>query len=178
VRFATIQELVTAGVAPADIMTEWRRSGVPDAVDLVVTKPTLAAVEFKFPREPRETNAAWTQHLGEVLKDFYRLAAMPAEVGDRWCVLLLSNRMRRYLDGVSNRHNVHVGSAAGELTRIDPDQVRGLPTTAVRILSRWMDRLPVLEARCAAVHRVGNDLRLVIHAVQPFASRTDAADVT
>jgi hypothetical protein len=48
-----------------------------DAVDLVVSEPELAAIEFKYPREPRETNAAWTQHLGEALKDFYRLARMP-----------------------------------------------------------------------------------------------------
>src|SRR4051794_6411815 len=69
VRFATVLELIEAGVLPGAIESEWRRPGVPDAVDLVVTAPEFTAVEFKFPREPRETNAAWTQHLGEALKD-------------------------------------------------------------------------------------------------------------
>ena len=107
-RFAVVQELVSVGVSPAHIATEWRRPGVPDAVDLVVSQPTWTAVEFKFPREPREANAAWTQHLGEVLKDFYRLAMMPPEFVDRWCVQLLSNRMRRYLDGVADPAPRHV----------------------------------------------------------------------
>ena len=47
------------------IESEWRHPGVPDAVDPVVTRDPRAALEFKYPREPRETNAAWTQHLGE-----------------------------------------------------------------------------------------------------------------
>ena len=57
-RFAVVHELVKVGIAPNDIEAEWRRPGVPDAVDLVVTRPTRSAIEFKFPREPRETNAA------------------------------------------------------------------------------------------------------------------------
>lgn len=159
-------------------MTEWSRGGIPDAVDLMVTQSTLAAIEFKFPREPCETNAAWTQHLGEVLKDFCRLAALSAEVGDLWRVRLLSRRIRRYLDGVNDRYNLRIGSVAGELTRIDPTQVAGLPTTALRMLRRWMDMLPVLEARCAAVRRVGVDLCLVVHTVQQFTSTTDVAAMT
>jgi hypothetical protein len=63
-RFATIQEPAAVGAAPARLESEWRRPGVPDAVDLVVTGPMAAAIEFKCPREPREANAAWTQHLG------------------------------------------------------------------------------------------------------------------
>lgn len=37
-------------------------------------------VEFKYPREPVEKNAAWTMTLGEVLKDFLRLAVDPGQV--------------------------------------------------------------------------------------------------
>ncbi|WP_322938035.1 hypothetical protein [Nocardioides bizhenqiangii] len=149
-RFAVVQELVTAGVSPAHIVTEWRRPGVPDAVDLVLSEPTWTAIEFKFPREPRETNAAWTQHLGEVLKDFYRLTTMPPEFDDRWCVQLLSNRMRRYLDGVAERHQVTLGVAPGEATVLDPDVVRGLPGTALKALSRWtLDSAPTVHARCS-----------------------------
>lgn len=85
-RFATIKGLVAQGVPADHLESEWRRPGVSDAVDLVVTHNPRAAFEFKYPREPRETNAAWTQHLGELLKDFYRLAHMPGDFEERRCV--------------------------------------------------------------------------------------------
>src|SRR3954447_26190871 len=133
-RFAVVQELVGVGVPPRNIVAEWRRSGVSDAVDLVVAGPDLAAIEFKFPREPRETNAAWTQHLGEALKDFYRLATMPPEFSERLCVQLLSTRMCRYLDGVADRHHVRLGVTPGALTALDPTVVARLPGTALKAL--------------------------------------------
>ena len=164
-RFATIQQLVAAGVSPTRLEAEWRRPGVADAVDLVVSGSSSAAIEFKYPREPRETNAAWTQHLGEALKDFYRLADMPAQFTDRWCVQLLSGRMLRYLDGVADRHGVRFGLTAGQPTVLEPGRIRALPATAHRSLSRWLAGLPRVEAHCVAVHRIGNDLRLVVHSV-------------
>lgn len=167
VRFATIEQLASAGVSPSRLEVEWRRRGVPDAVDLVVSDPHLAAVEFKFPREPRETNAAWTQHLGEALKDFYRLAHMPAEFEHRWCVQLLSTRMRRYLDGVADRHGVRLGLTAGSQTDLNPARIRALPATAHKGLARWLDDLPPIHAKCVAVHPIGSDLRLTVHSVQP-----------
>jgi hypothetical protein len=165
VRFATIQQLVAAGVSPTRLEAEWRRPGVADAVDLVVSGPASAGIEFKYPREPRETNAAWTQHLGEALKDFYRLAHMPAQFTDRWCVQLLSGRMLRYLDGVADRHGVRFGLTAGQPTVLEPARVRALPATAHEGLARWLADLPTVEAHCVAVHQIGNDLRLVVHSV-------------
>lgn len=165
VRFAAIQQLVAAGVNPRTLEAEWRRPGVPDAVDLVVSHPSFAAIEFKYPREPRETNAAWTQHLGEALKDFYRLAHMPAQFTERWCVQLLSGRMRRYLDGVADRHGVRLGLAAGESTVLDPAEIRALPATTHKGLGQWLVDLSTVEAHCVAVHLVGRDLQLVVHSV-------------
>lgn len=165
VRFAAIQQLVSAGVSPQTLEAEWRRPGVPDAVDLVVCRPSFAAIEFKYPREPRETNAAWTQHLGEALKDFYRLAHMPAQFSDRWCAQLLSGRMRRYLDGVAERHGVRLGLAVGEQTLLDPARIRALPATAHKGLARWLADLPTVKAHCVAIHPIGHDLQLVVHSV-------------
>ncbi|WP_205014194.1 hypothetical protein, partial [Nocardioides albidus] len=164
-RFAVVQELVTSGINPAHIVTEWRRPGVPDAVDLVLTAPNLSAIEFKFPREPRETNAAWTQHLGELLKDYYRLATMPAEFTERWCVQLLSTRMQRYLSGVADRHRVTLGLRPGARTLLDPTAVAGLPGTAQKALARWKQALPSVSSTCTATQRVGPDLILVVHSV-------------
>jgi hypothetical protein len=173
-RFATVQQLAAAGISPADLKAEWRRPGVPDAVDLVVTCPHLAAIEFKYPREPSHTNAPWTQHLGEALKDFYRLAHMPADFRTRWCVQLLSARMRTYLDGVADRHRVRLALTAGQTTVLDPATIPALPPTAHRGLTRWLDDLPTVTARCVSVHHIGNDLLLAsAHGVEAvgFANR-------
>jgi hypothetical protein len=77
VRFATARALIDAGVAPSGLRAEWPHPALRGSrVDLAVGgEPPSALIEFKFPREPTEQNAAWTMALGEVLKDFYRLAA-------------------------------------------------------------------------------------------------------
>lgn len=145
-RFAVVQELVASGVDPSGIEVEWRRPTVRDAVDLVVTSPELAAIEFKYPREPRQTNAAWTQHLGESLKDFYRLASMPAGFSQRWCVQLWSRRVNAYFDGVgdSHRFGIRYEARAAHLPR--PLDCHGS--------SEW----------------VSSDLLLIAHAVEQAAA--------
>lgn len=114
VRFATVRALARRGVSPAELHTEWRAAG--PAIDLAVGEPVHTAVEFKFPREPHERNAAWTQHLGELLKDFFRLAHLPASVSERWCVQVVSERLRRYLDGVQTNHGLRLRMSAGDVT--------------------------------------------------------------
>jgi hypothetical protein len=166
-RFAVIQELVEHGVPPLDIEQEWRRPGVTDSVDLVLKRLPPAAIEFKFPREPRETNAAWTQHLGEALKDFFRVATMPAEFGDRWCVQLWSTRVVRYFDGAADRYGFRWGNRPGDRTVFDPDAMRTLPATALGRLARWSSALPEIRATCTSVCDVGADMRLYAFAVNP-----------
>lgn len=165
-RFATVKGLVAQGVPADHIESEWRRLGVPDAVDLVVSGNPRAAIEFKYPREPRETNAAWTQHLGELLKDFYRLAHMPADFDERWCVQLVSPRVQRYLAGVGDRLGVSIAQRAGQVTDLQADVVRGLPVTATRLLGRWLEDARPVQARCVGSYAVG-ELRLLVHDVAP-----------
>ena len=164
-RFATIKGLVSQGVPATHLESEWRRSGVTDAVDLVVTQNPRAAIEFKYPREPRETNAAWTQHLGELLKDFYRMAYMPFDFEERWCVQLVSRRVQRYLDGVGERHGVQIAAHAGHQTVLDATAVRGLPATATGRLTRWLDARETVLARCVGAYDVG-ELLLMVHDVE------------
>lgn len=164
-RFATVKGLVAQGVPAEYLETEWRRHGVSDAVDLVVTEDPRAAIEFKYPREPRETNATWTQHLGDLLKDFYRLAHMPSDFEKRWCVQLVSPRMQRYLSGVGDRAGVRIAEHPGQVTDLHADTVRGLPATATGILRRWLADEHTIHARCVGAYAVG-ELRLVVHDVE------------
>jgi hypothetical protein len=166
VRFATVKALVSSGVAPERIRAEWRpQRGV--TVDLVVDDPVTAAVEFKYPREPTETNAAWTQHLGELMKDYYRLAVLPEYVTTRWCVQLMSNRLRRYLDGVARNHGVRLGMIAGDVTTLTRGSIAAVPATARGSLTSWAAEDVVVSARCVDVLDVGAGLRLLTHLVQP-----------
>jgi hypothetical protein len=165
VRFATVRALVGAGVAAADLRVEWAAPVLKGGhVDLVVGDPTTTAVEFKFPREPVEKNAAWTQALGEVMKDYYRVAVLPPDVQTRLTVLVSTARLRRYLGGVADRHGVDV--LAGQLKLI-PAQVLALPPTALRILGEWARTVEV-TAHALPVAKVDEDVWL-----QPY--RVDAA---
>ncbi|MGB3686592.1 MAG: hypothetical protein WA991_12285 [Ornithinimicrobium sp.] len=170
-RFATSKALVGGGVKGERLQNEWRRPGVPDAVDLVVATEPGAAIEFKYPREPREKNAAWTQHLGELLKDFYRLAYMPEGFEQRWCVQLLTPRVQQYLAGVGDRHRVCIALEPGRTTGLDPQVVRALPATATAQLARWLAHPEPVVATCIESRQVGQ-LALVVHAVSPSATRT------
>jgi hypothetical protein len=165
VRFATVRALVDAGVDPVRLRSEWRPAR-NQAIDLVVDDPVSAAVEFKYPREPHETNAAWTQHLGEVVKDFYRLATLPEHVGQRWCVQVVSARLRRYLDGVSTRTGVSVAAVAGGVTTLTPAGLAGLPATARNLLGPWHDPPVSVTACCVHVLPIGDGLTLTAHLVE------------
>jgi hypothetical protein len=166
VRFATVRALLAAGVSASEIRAEWRPPELHGgAVDLVVGDPVTAAVEFKYPREPSETNAAWTMHLGEVIKDFYRLAALPPDVDDRLCVQVVSTRLRRYLDNSADRHRLTIGAHGGETTAFTPEAIRGLPETARRVLGTWADVTWPVRATCTTVLPIGPNLRLFVHRV-------------
>lgn len=171
-RFAVVKALAAHGVPVALLETEWRRPGVPDAVDLVVNTTPRVAVEFKYPREPRATNAPWTQHLGGMLRDFFRLAYMPADFGDRWCVQLLSVRMQQYLTGVADRSSVRLATTPGETSMLPMPAVRALPATATRPLARWLATEESIVARCVQSYPVG-DLSLIVHEVHPVTAMPD-----
>ncbi len=116
VRFSSIRALVDAGVSPDRLRVEWAppvlRGG---KVDLVVDDPVAAAVEFKYPREPRTTNPPWTQHLGQMLADVYRLAVLPG-VGTRLAAIIATDRLSRFLSGTADRYGVDLLAARVELT--------------------------------------------------------------
>jgi hypothetical protein len=90
--------LIEAGVAPGDLQVEVIIPTSRGKIDLVIGRNHDAvAVEFKFPRDSRTGNSPDTMTLGELLKDVYRLAAVPS-FGERWAVMFLNDRLRRYLE--------------------------------------------------------------------------------
>jgi hypothetical protein len=160
VRFATARAAADAGVDPASMRVELPHPAIAGArIDLAIGEPPAVLVEFKYPREPAEKNAAWTMTLGEVLKDFYRLAAYPGEVS-RMFVFAESRRLRRYMLGAAERYGIDIDRPA---VLLRADAVAALPTTARDIIAS-LSVGPVAAER-VALTEVDEDLRLSIYRV-------------
>ncbi|HWO62392.1 MAG TPA: hypothetical protein VNO31_20420 [Umezawaea sp.] len=173
VRFTTARALVAAGVDADGLRVEAPHPVLKGSrIDLVVGRGRpVALIEFKFPREPNEWNAPRTMVLGEVLKDFYRLAAYPGEV-DRIFVYVESVRLRSYMAGIAKRQGVDVDTDAVVLS---PAAVAALPATATNAIGADLARQPVTATRTAVVH-IDNTLRLAVYLVDRFKA-VDVPDV-
>jgi hypothetical protein len=137
VRFATCSALEKHGVAASRMAFEWRIDGI-GPVDLAVDAPELSAVvEFKFPRDPREKNSADTMTLGELLKDFWRLARIEA-TAERWAFQIVGSPLGRYL---GRRPDIAWTTTVGQEFCIRRDVAALLPATAQR-------QLPTFAAEC------------------------------
>jgi hypothetical protein len=122
------------GVAPDRVRFERHGLVQGGSVDLVVDTPLKAAVEFKFPRDPSILNAPDTMTHGGILKDFFRVASLPAEL-DRWVVLLLHERLRGYLE---RRTEPRWDFAAGRVLDLPRGLPSRLPATAQRSLHPYL----------------------------------------
>lgn len=146
VRFAAIVALGDQQVDASRIGVEHRVVEI-GSIDMVIDPPTpTAAVEFKFPRDPRVLNAADTMTYGELLKDFYRLSRLA--IPESWVVQVVPDRLGRYLE---RRTEVRWPAAQGDAFRIDVGTVARLPLTARRLLPEWAEALSVVTS-CMAVH--------------------------
>ncbi len=97
--------------------------------------------------------------LGELLKDVYRLAEVPS-FGERWAVMFLNDRLRRYLE---RRTDCRWTFEAGEELAFSPEGFALLPQTASQGLGEWA------EASAAAVCRASEAVsghRLVAYEVR------------
>jgi hypothetical protein len=162
VRFASARALVQAGVDPAGLRVEWPHPVLKGSrVDLVAGGPSpMALIEFKFPREPNEQNAAWTMALGEVLKDLYRLAVYPGHV-DRLFVYVESTRLRAYMAGAARRYGLALDA---DDVALHPTDAARLPTTAAGIIGSELAAHHVM-ARRIALEPVDDTLRIAVYDV-------------
>lgn len=135
-RRATANALVErAGIAAERVRFERRGLIAGGAVDLVVDDPLEAAIEFKFPRDSASVGAADTMTHGEMLKDFYRVAALPSDV-DRWVVLLIHRRLRGYLE---RRADPGWCFDVGQTFELSAGLADRLPATAGRLIGAHVD---------------------------------------
>lgn len=166
VRFASARALVDAGVAPAALRAEWPHPALRGSrIDLVVDDHPPVVIEFKFPREPNEKNAAWTMALGEVLKDFYRLAAFPG-VAKRLFVYVETARLRRYMTGAARRYGMTI---EGERISLRPADTAKLPTTAAQIIGAELAAHHVQAWRDVLIE-VDGELRMAVYEVDPLGA--------
>lgn len=132
-RFTTALELQRAGISAKRILTEYRAPReIGGYIDLVIDDPPSAAVEFKFPRDPKDLGSADTMTYGELLKDFLRMATLG--VTDGWIVQLIGDRLRRYL---SRRKEYAFTWDANDVLRLAPASLELLPATALGLIPRW-----------------------------------------
>lgn len=124
-------------------------------------------IELKYPREPNETNAAWTMIYGEVLKDFYRLAAYP-HPADRIFVYAESAQLQKYMTSAAIKHGLDVGT---ETVVLRPDRALAAPATIAAVLGEDLPRLHV-TARRLAVWPVDPTLNLAVYTVDPARAPT------
>lgn len=170
VRFAAIRALAEAGVDPARMRVEWPHPTILNSrIDLAVLGgPEVAFLEFKFPREPNEQNAAWTMALGAVLHDIYRLAAIPSPAR-RLFVYVESARLRRYMAGAAQRIGLNIDTSEVALT---PGDAARLPTTAAKIIGVQLATHHVGARRIALVD-VDETLRLSVYDVDGLGDAPD-----
>jgi hypothetical protein len=166
----TVLALEDAGVAPGDMAIEVfdpiLRGG---KLDLVVGVPGEArvVVELKYPRGSRSGISPDTMTLGELLRDFLRVAVVPAQ--DRWVVIVLAPELRRYL---ARRGTSVWVDEPGQVLVIERAMLEALPKTARDAIGALEWLLPV-RATCVVAAPVDVDLALFAYRVE-----APAADAT
>ncbi|MBN1096447.1 hypothetical protein JKP76_10660 [Blastococcus sp. TML/C7B] len=158
VRLETVLVLEQFGVAPGRLAAEVLAPELAGGkLDLVVDPPGGVAVELKYPRDSRTGFSPDTMTFGELLRDFLRVAAVPAD--DRWVVQLLNDRLARYVINACLRHGLAWPEAVGGTMTLPASALAGLPVTAVRAIGAAAVSGTV-SATCAVIEPAGEGLLL------------------
>ncbi len=163
VRFAAIEALAAAGVDVSGMRVEWPHPRIGGSrLDLVLGgTPPQAVFGFTFPKEPNAKYAAWTMTLGEILKDFSRLARVPGDL-QRLLVYVESDTLHKYMAGAGRRYGMVLDRSEITLTAA---AARELPGTAARIVGAGLAAHPVTAQRIY-VTEVDTSLRLAVYDVE------------
>ncbi len=163
VRMETVLALDAVGVRGERLVIEYLAPQLQGGkLDLVLDPPEGAVVELKYPRDSRTGISPDTMTLGELLRDFLRVSAVPAR--ERWVVQVIGSRLLRYLQQVQRRRALRWTVTPGEDLLITPEALSVLPETATRSLGS-VGRARAVTARCVLAAPVDQDLSLYAYAV-------------
>ncbi len=173
-RFSLIRSLIGLGTPPTAIRTEVRIPNI-GAIDLEFGESSKTLVELKFPRDPTNFGAADTMTLGELIKDFYKVA----KGDDRGGVIIqmTDERLRRYL-GRRTRPEPVWRFNPGTFMTFTPTSVDALPKSAKTPSLVSLAERGELIARCFSANRIHNWLLVAWSVSAVEAPRVDAGEDT
>lgn len=146
--------------------------GRSDRLDLVVREPMgVTVVEFKYPREPRQTLPPWPDHLGSYLADTYRLGSLIAADQVQHAIQLLVSGAA--FIGYMERTTTRLGLAqystherTPRVIRLKPTAVTALAATTRGKIGQYEQRWEIDAVRTAAHEISGKRLWLAAYDVQ------------
>ncbi len=164
VRWCTVLALEAVGVTPDRLAIEVQTPVLAGGkIDLTVDGADGTIIELKYPRASRTAISPDTMTLGELIRDFLRVAVVAAS--DRWVVQVLQPELRRYL---SRRDGLSWPTAVGEQLVLTREGLCAMRKTTLDAIGSLPWHLPVI-ATCVLAHPVDVDLSL-------FAFRVAAPD--
>lgn len=176
VRMSTVVAMQDRGVDAARLAVEVPAGELGGGkLDLVVDGVTGTVIELKFPRGSRTGISPDTMTLGELIRDFLRVAVVPAR--QRWVVQVINERLQRYLTNLAIRHEVRWPAAAGETLILERAVLAGLPRTSLNAIGSTPWLLPV-TAQCVLVEPAGTGLQLFAYRIEPAPTAGVAAALT
>ena len=170
VRLETVLALGAVGVEPGRLKIEVLTPVlVKGKLDLVLDPPDGVVVELKYPRDSRTGFSPDTMTLGELLRDFLRVAAVSA--GDRWVVQVLNDRLVKYLIAAFARYDLVWASVPGQTLELQPEAIAALPVTARDAIGAAA--VPgLVRARLELREPVGDKLTLFAYRVASMTTET------
>jgi len=167
VRLEAVLALEEVGVGPERVAIEVPSSVlVKGKLDLVIDPPDGVVAELKYPRDSRTGVSPDTMTLGELLRDFLRVAAVAGD--DRWVVQLLNDRLVDYLIAAFARYDLGWATAPGDVLELRPQAIAALTTTAKNAIGAAA--VPgTVTATFALREPVGQNLSLFAYRVDPLS---------
>lgn len=165
VRLETVLALEASGVPGSRVAAEvFAPELTGGKLDLLVDPPGGAVIELKYPRGSRTGISPDTMTFGELVRDFLRVAVVPAQ--SRWVVQVIEDRLGRYITGICDRHGLTWTTVPGERLVLPAEALAALPGTAVRAIGAAA-AAGAVTATCVVATPAGDGLTLLGYVVDP-----------
>lgn len=162
-RMCLIESLGDHDVDPARLASEVYAPGLGTGkLDLTIDGSGGTVIELKYPRDSRTGFSPDTMTMGELLRDFCRVAVVDAS--DRWVTQVINDRLARYLAGASSRFTIEWAVEQGQPMTLHRATLEQLPPTAVTAMGATPWRLP-LTATCRVRTAITDGLTMYAYQV-------------